>query len=69
MLRGEVLTYQRELDRKEEELAELRNRPPVVVPAHSNTCKYVMSMVAIVVGVVTLAYIFLWRTEPKVSPI
>ena len=67
VLQGTLRTYQDKLEEKDREIEELKKYPPG--PAPSNSCGYMMGMVAVVVGVVTLAYIFLWKTGPKVSPI
>ena len=73
-LQDHLSHYQHQLQEKERVIAELRSRP-VATPTPrraSSPCapgNVVLGVMAMVVGVVAFAYLFLWKTERKVSPI
>ena len=75
-LQDHLSHYQHQLQEKERVIAELRSHPvatPTPAPRRaSSPCapgNVVLGVMAMVVGVVAFAYLFLWKTERKVSPI
>ena len=69
VLQGRIHLYERKLDEKDQEILDLRSRSPVMVTPRSGSCSRGFAVVGAVVVMVTLAaYMLMWKTERKVTP-
>lgn len=68
VLQDRIHSYERKLDEKDQEILDLRSRPPVMV-APSRCSSRGLAVVGVVMVIVTLAaYMLMWKTERKVAP-